>query len=350
MTPMPIVVAEVSANHAGSLKTALELVRAVASAGVGYVKFQTYTPDTMTLDCAPREFTIDPKHELWGGRSLYSLYSEAQTPWSWFEELFKVSRELGIVPFSTPFDVTAVEFLETLNPELYKIASLEVGDLRLIRRVAETGKPMVISTGAASLSEIDDAVAAADQAGCPEITLLLCTSSYPTRPTDVHLARMGFLQERYGVPVGLSDHTTGTAASVAATALGAVMIERHVTLKRDGSGPDSAFSLEPDELSQLVEDVRTAWEAIGDKSWVELPCEAESRRLKRSLFVTRDCSAGEVLDSGNIQSIRPAGGLPPHWYDHLLGRKFGKPVKRGTPLTLDLLDNTDHLSQEGSAS
>lgn len=343
MAAMPTVVAELSANHSGSLDTALDLLKAVSSAGVKYVKFQTYTPDTMTLDSEGDQFRVRSRHDLWGGRTLYSLYSEAHTPWAWFEELFACSRDLGMVPFSTPFDVTAVDFLEALDPELYKIASLEVGDLRLIRRVAETGKPMIISTGAASLSEVDNAVATANQAGCSDITLLLCTSSYPTRPKDIHLARMGLLRERYGLPVGLSDHTSGIGASVAAAALGAVMIERHVTLSHESASLDAAFSLDPEELARLISEVRAGAEAVGEGEWKHLACEEESRRLKRSLYVTQDCMVGEVLNSENMKSIRPAGGLPAHWYDRLLGRRLAKSVKRGTPLTLDLLDPSDPL-------
>jgi pseudaminic acid synthase len=268
---------------------------------------------------------------------LYSLYEEAHTPWEWHEELFSFSRSLGLVPFSTPFDATAVDFLETLDPELYKIASMEIGDTPLIRRVAETGRPMIMSTGTATLPEVDDAVAAAKDAGCTDLTLLLCTSSYPTPPRDVHLSRMNLLRERYNVPVGLSDHTLGIGVSVAAAALGATVIERHVTMRRSDGGPDAAFSLEPGELASLVEAANAAAQAIGSQDWGVIDSEDESRRLKRSLYVVRDCQTGEILSEENVRSIRPAGGLEPKYLDSVLGRRLVEPVLRGTPLTWDLI-------------
>jgi pseudaminic acid synthase len=334
----PIIVAEVSANHLGSLERALAIVRAVAESGSTHVKFQTYTADTMTLDVDGPAFRIEEGHELWGGRSLYALYEEAHTPWEWHAELFDESRRLGLVPFSSPFDTTAVDFLETLSPELYKVASMEIGDVPLIRRIAQTGRPMVMSTGTATLPEIDEAVEAARDAGCRDITLLLCTSSYPARATDAHLARMALLRDRYGVPVGLSDHTMGTAVSVAATALGAVLIERHVTLRRADGGPDGAFSMEPEELSRLVDETRAASEALGDVKWRAIDAEDTSRSLKRSLYVSEDCRAGDVLTPVNLRSIRPAGGLAPKYYEEVLGRRLTTDVKRGTPLAWEMLD------------
>lgn len=336
--PAPVIVAEVSANHLGSLDRALAIIRAVAASGASHVKFQTYTADTMTLDVEGPPFRIGDDHELWGGRSLYSLYREAHTPWEWHAELFNESRRLGLVPFSSPFDSTSVDFLESLSPELYKVASMEIGDVPLIRRIARTGRPMVMSTGTAALDEIDDAVSAARDAGCSEITLLLCTSSYPARPADAHLARMALLRERFGLPVGLSDHTIGTAVSVAATALGAVLIERHVTLRRADGGPDSAFSLEPEELSRLVEEARAAHEAVGDVEWHRIDAEGASRDLKRSLYISEDSAAGDVLSPENIRSIRPAGGLPPKHYDEVLGRRLRTAAMRGTPLTWDMIE------------
>jgi N-acetylneuraminate synthase len=337
----PTIVAEVSANHLGSLERAHSIIRAVASSGATHIKFQTYTADTMTLNVYGPAFRIGDDHELWGGRSLYSLYQEAHTPWEWHAELFAESRRLGLVPFSSPFDTTAVEFLESLSPELYKVASMEIGDVPLIRRIAQTGRPMVMSTGTATLDEIDDAVTGARAAGCSDITLLLCTSSYPARPADAHLERMALLRERYGLPVGLSDHTLGTAVSVAATALGAVLIERHVTLRRADGGPDGAFSLEPEELSRLVEETRAAYEAVGDLEWHRIDAEGTSRDLKRSLYISEDSAAGDLLSPANIRSIRPAGGLPPKHYDEVLGRRLRIAARRGTPLTWDMIEGAD---------
>jgi pseudaminic acid synthase len=338
MVPSPIIVAEVSANHLGSLDNARALVRAIAETGTTHVKFQTYTADTMTIDHDGPAFRISDDHELWGGRNLYSLYQEAHTPWEWHEELFSLSRNLGLVPFSTPFDATAVDFLEPLTPALYKIASMEIGDIPLIRRVAETGRPIIMSTGTAQLSEVDDAVVAARDAGCIDLTLLLCTSSYPASPSDAHLSRMSLLRERYGVPVGLSDHTLGIGVSVAAASLGATVIERHVTMNRSAGGPDAAFSLEPEELANLVRAATEASHAIGSKDWGIIDSEDESRRLKRSLYVIRDCEAGEVLSEKSVRSIRPAGGLEPKYLDEVQTRRFGRAVAKGTPLSWDLLE------------
>jgi len=333
-----MIVAEVSANHLGSLANAKALVEAIASSGATHVKFQTYTADTMTIDHDDPFFRISNDHELWGGRNLYSLYQEAHTPWEWHEELFSLSRSLGLEPFSTPFDSTAVDFLETLNPELYKVASMEIGDVPLIRHIAQTGRPIIMSTGAATLFEVDSAVAAAREAGCTDLTLLLCTSSYPTAPSDVHLSRMNLLRERYGAPVGLSDHTLGIGVSVAAASLGASVIERHVTMKRSDGGPDAAFSLEPDELADLVAAGTAAAQAIGLPDWHVIDSEDESRRLKRSLYVVRDCEEGEVLNEDNVRSIRPAGGLEPKHLDAVLGRRFVGAVGRGTPLSWNLIE------------
>jgi len=333
-----VVVAEVSANHLGSLGRALALIYAVAESGATHIKFQTYTADTMTIDFDGPGFLIDADHELWGGRSLYSLYQEAHTPWEWHAELFAESRRLGLVPFSSPFDTSAVDFLERLDPELYKVASMEIGDLPLIRRIARTGRPMVISTGAATLNEVDDAVSAAQEGGCDDITLLLCTSSYPAKAVDVHLARMSSLRERYGLPVGLSDHTTGNVVSIVATALGAVMLERHVTISRAEGGPDSAFSLEPEELRRLVVDVAESHAAVGTSDWLEIDSEGTARQLKRSLYITADCAAGEILNSSNVRSIRPSGGLSPKYYDQIQGRRLKAATPQGTPLALEMLE------------
>ena len=332
------IVAEISGNHRGSMAIAVALIKAVAESGASHVKFQTYTADTMTIDHDGPGFRVGQDHELWGDRNLYSLYEEAHTPWEWHEELFAESRRLGLVPFSSPFDRTAVDFLETLEPALYKVASMEIGDLPLISYIADTGRPMVISTGTATLEEVDDAVAAAQENGCLDITLLVCTSSYPALPSDAHLARMDLLRKRYGLPIGISDHTLGTTVSVAATALGAVMIERHVTLKRADGGPDGAFSLEPSELAQLVRETQAAHDAVGETEWLVIESEETSRGLKRSLYVTSDCEAGDILTEANVRSIRPNGGLAPKYYDQVLGRRLRSSAKRGTPLTFPMLE------------
>ena len=350
MTLSPTVVAEVSANHLGSLANAKALVKAIAESGATHVKFQTYTADTMTIDHDGPAFCISDGHALWGGRSLYSLYEEAHTPWEWHEDLFSLSRSLGLVPFSTPFDATAVDFLETLDPALYKIASMEIGDTPLIRRVAQTGRPIIMSTGTATLSEVDDAVAAAMGAGCTDLTLLLCTSSYPAAPRDVHLSRMSLLRERYGVPVGLSDHTLGIGVSITAVALGATVIERHVTMSRSAGGADAAFSLEPDELASLVTAVSAATEAIGSPEWGIIGSEDESRRLKRSLYVIRDCEAGEVLSEESVRSIRPAGGLEPRHLHLVVGKRLVGAVKRGTPLSWDLIEGGERGSRQTTST
>lgn len=335
----PIVVAEVSANHLGSLDRAMAIVHAVATSGATHIKFQTYTADTMTIDVDSPSFRIGADHVLWGGRSLHSLYEEAHTPWEWHGALFAESRRLGLVPFSSPFDSSAVDFLETLRPDLYKVASMEIGDLPLIRHIAGTGRSIVISTGTATLAEVDDAVATARNAGCTDVTLLVCTSSYPATPSDAHLGRIAFLRDRYDTPVGLSDHTLGTAVSVAAAALGAVMIERHVTLRRVDGGPDAAFSMEPQELAQLVKDTQDAHAAIGNSDWPALHSEEASRALKRSLWVTLDCKVGDVLTPSNVRSIRPNGGLSPKYYDVVLGRRLRQAARRGTPLSWDMIDD-----------
>lgn len=340
----PTLVAEVSGNHGGSLSKAIALIEAVADTGASHIKFQTYTPDTMTIDHRGPRFSLSDDHSLWGGRNLYSLYEEAHTPWEWHAELFAVSRERGLIPFSTPFDSTAVDFLESMEPELYKVASLEIGDIPLIRRIAETGRPMIISTGTATLAEIDDAVEIANRYGSGEITLLLCTSSYPALPGDAHLARMAVLSERYHLPIGLSDHTLGIGVSLAAVALGAAVIERHVTMRRSEGGPDAAFSLEPSELALLVAETSTVSSAIGSPDWNTLDAENESRRFKRSLYVVRDCQGGERITLENVRSIRPAGGLAPKHLEAVLGRRLVGAVSRGTPLSWDLVEGGEHGS------
>ena len=332
----PQFIAEISANHLGSLDRAKDLVRAAAKAGVTYVKFQTYTADTMTLN--HKDFAVSDDHELWGGRTLYSLYEEAHTPWEWHAELFELARSLGITPFSSPFDTTAVDFLEELNVELYKIASLETGDFRLIRRVAETGKPIIISTGATEYEEIRELVKVVRETGNSNLTLLVCTSSYPSRPVNAHLRRIKTLKEDFGLQVGLSDHTLGLGVSLAAIALGASVIEKHLTLRRSDGGADGAFSMEPEEFGELVREGKSAYESLGDEKWQMQDSEQESRRLKRSLFIIKDVKAGEEISHENVRAIRPNGGFPPKYLDELIGKKFTADLLTGMPMSFDFVD------------
>jgi len=333
----PLVVAEVSGNHNGSLERAHAIVDMVADAGAPAIKFQTYTADTITIDHDGPGFVIGADHELWGGRRLYELYVEAHTPWEWHEELFAHARERGLVPFSSPFDVTAIELLESLDAELYKIASLEIGDLPLLREVARTGKPVVLSNGAATLADIALAIETIRAVGENPITLLACTSSYPASPSESNLRSIPTLRDAFGVDVGLSDHTPGIGVAVASVAFGATLIEKHVTLSRADGGVDSDFSLEGDELAALCRESAIAWEALGSAVPQITDGERQSLRLRRSLYVVRDVRAGEIVDESTVRSIRPAGGLPPAELDAVLGRSFTRDVARGTPLSWDLL-------------
>jgi pseudaminic acid synthase len=336
-TPGVKFIAEVSANHLGSLERARELVIQAAQAGATAVKFQTYTADTMTLDLP--HFSVTKGHELWGGRTLYSLYEEAHTPWEWHEELFALSRELGVLPFSSPFDLTAVKFLESLNAPMYKIASLETGDHALIRAVAETGKPVIISTGATELEEIEELVEVVKQTGNQKLTLLLCTSSYPAVPAESHLSRISLLREKFNCEIGLSDHTLGIGVSIAAIALGATTIEKHITLKRSDGGADSAFSMEPNEFAQLVVEGTNALLSLGESDWRIQDSEMESRRLRRSLYITQDVKAGDIVSEQNVRAIRPGDGAKPKFLAQVLGKKFNADLKIGTPLSLDYISN-----------
>ncbi len=329
----PLFIAEISGNHNGSLDRARELVQAAAESGADAVKFQTYTADTMTLDL--KEFSVSNDHELWGGRTLYSLYEEAHTPWEWHQELFSLCRELDVIPFSSPFDLTAVNFLESLDASMYKIASLETSDLRLIRAAADTGKPLIISTGATEWQEIQELVSTVKSTGNKQLTLLICTSSYPSQPQDAHLRRMQTLKDEFGVNVGLSDHTLGLGVSIAAITLGASVIEKHFTLSRSDGGADAAFSMEPREFSELVKEGKNAFHALGDSAWSMQDSEKESRRLRRSLFVTEDIKAGETVNFSNVRAIRPGHGLDAKFYDEIQGLKFKLDLKIGTPLSLD---------------
>ncbi len=333
----PYVIAEMSGNHNGSLDRAHEIIDAVASAGAQAVKFQTYTADTMTIRSDAPQFTIRSGHELWGGRSLYDLYDEAHTPWEWHAELFDHARRVGVTPFSSPFDATAVEFLESLDAPAYKIASAEIIDLPLIRLVASTGKPVIISTGMATLGEIDAAVTAATGAGCGQLVLLACTAAYPAAPEGARLLSIPLLRKAFGMPVGLSDHTTGIGVAVAGVAVGAVAVEKHVTVRRADGGVDSAFSLEPDELAALVRETEAARLAVSPARFGPTEDERDTLALRRSLYVVADVAAGDVVSPANVRAIRPAGGLPPDAIDRVIGRRFATAVTAGTPVTWDLL-------------
>ncbi|WP_217184524.1 pseudaminic acid synthase [Streptomyces sp. AC495_CC817] len=333
----PMIIAEISGNHNGSLERALDIVRAAAEAGAHAVKIQTYTADTITLDVDSPAFRVSDGHALWGARTLHSLYEEAHTPWEWHAPIFDLAKELGMLAFSTPFDETAVDFLESLDVPLYKIASLEIVDLPLIEQVAATGKPVILSVGTASIAEVADAVEAARRGGCEDLTLLACTSSYPAEPDDANLRRIPVMAEMFGVKVGLSDHTLGVGVSIAATALGASVIEKHVTLRRSDGGVDAAFSLEPEELRTLVDGCDAAARALGSASVWTTGAESESLRLRPSLYVSADVSAGDPVTADNVRSVRPSGGLAPAELPRVIGRTFASDAAIGTPVSWDLL-------------
>jgi pseudaminic acid synthase len=333
----PFIIAEMSGNHNQSLKKALQIMDAVAQTGAHAIKLQTYTADTITLDIKEGDFFIEDEDNLWRGRSLYDLYKEAYTPWEWHEAIFKRCRELGMIAFSTPFDETAVDFLETLDVPCYKIASFENTDLPLIRRVAATGKPMIISTGMASVAEIDETVRVAREAGCEDLILLKCTSSYPASPEESNLLTIPHMRKLFDCPVGLSDHTMGIGAAVASVALGACLIEKHFTLSRADGGVDAAFSMEPEEMRQLVIETERAWQALGRISYSPGEQESKSLKFRRSLYIAKDMVAGEVLTPENLRIVRPGYGLEPKYYDVLLGKKINRAVKKGTPLSWDLI-------------
>jgi pseudaminic acid synthase len=333
----PLIIAEMSGNHNHSLDRALALVDAAADAGAHALKLQTYTADTITIDAHQSEFTIGDRNSLWAGKNLYKLYQEANTPWDWHKPIFDRAKARGMLAFSTPFDETAVDFLESLGVPAYKIASFENVHLPLIRKVAATGKPMIISTGMASIAELDEAVKAARGGGCKDLVLLKCTSTYPATPENTNLATIPHMRQLFGCEVGLSDHTMGVGASVAAVALGATVIEKHFTLRRADGGVDSAFSLEPEELKALVVETGRAWAAMGKVTYGPTEAEMKSLVYRRSLYVVQDMKSGDVLTPANLRAIRPGLGLPPKELDTVLGKQVRKDVQRGTPLSWDLL-------------
>lgn len=329
----PFVIAEMSGNHNQSLERALKIVEAAAKTGAHALKIQTYTPNTMTLDLDEREFHISDPSSLWTGTSLYKLYGEAYTPWEWHKPIFDRARELGIIPFSTPFDDAAVDFLENLEVPCYKIASFENTDLPLIRRVASTGKPLIISTGMATVAELDETVRAAREAGCKDLILLKCTSTYPATAENTNILTIPHLRELFDCEVGLSDHTMGVGVSVACVALGASVIEKHFTLNRADGGVDSSFSMEPTEMAQLVVEAERAWQALGRVCYGPTEAEKKSLQFRRSLYVVQELKAGDVLTPENVRAIRPGLGLPTKHLEQILGMKVKQDIGRGTALS-----------------
>lgn len=337
----PYLIAEMSGNHNQSLDRALDIVDAAAASGADAIKLQTYTAETMTLDLRTPGFVIEDPKSLWNGRNLYDLYDEAHTPWDWHAPIMQRAQSLGMDCFSSPFDSTAVDFLETLNVPAYKIASFELVDIPLIERVAATGKPMIMSTGMATVAEIGEAVAAARRAGAKDIILLKCTSTYPAEPVNTNLATIPAMREAFSCEVGLSDHSMGTGVAVASVALGAPLIEKHFTLARADGGVDSDFSLEPSEFRALREECDRAWQAMGVVAFGGTKAEDGSRMFRRSLYIVRDMQPGEVLSPENLRAIRPGFGLPPKFFDTLIGRPIARPAARGTPADWSLFTPTD---------
>lgn len=333
----PFVIAELSGNHNGSLDRAIRLVEAAAATGVQCLKLQTYRADTLTLDVMEGEFVISDPKSLWKGRTLHSLYDEAHTPWEWHEPIMKRAAELGMVCFSSPFDETAVDFLETLEVPAYKIGSFECTHLPLLKKVAATGKPVILSTGMATVAEIDEAVRTLRAGGCSELALLKCTSTYPSTPENSNLATLPHLREMFGCEVGISDHTLGIGVSVAAVALGAVIIEKHFTLARAEGGVDSAFSMEPEEMKALVVESERAWQAMGRIHYGPTAAEKVAVTRRRSIYLSRDAGAGEVLGEANLRVVRPGHGLEPKHLPLVMGRRLRRAVTKGTPLSWDLL-------------
>ncbi len=331
----PYIIAEMSANHNGQLDTAYQLIERAQKAGASAVKLQTYTADTLTLNSTKPDFQINDG--LWAGRTLHDLYEWAHTPWDWHKPLFEHGRKLGITLFSSPFDTTAVDFLEDLNAPAYKIASFEAVDLALIRYVAQTGKPMIISTGMADATEIAEAIDTARQAGCEQLVVLHCVSGYPAPAGDYNLRTLPDMAERFGVMTGLSDHTLDNATAIASVALGACLIEKHFTLDRQGGGPDDSFSLEPEELEQLCRDTRIAWEALGQVNYGRPSSELGNVKFRRSLYFVQDLAAGDLITAESVRSVRPGYGLAPKHLDEVIGKRVNTAVERHTAVSWDLL-------------
>lgn len=351
VTHAPFVIAEMSGNHNQSMDRALAIVDAAADAGAHAIKLQTYTADTMTLDVDRGDFRIQEEGSLWKGRTLHDLYDEAHTPWEWHEPIFRRAQERGLIAFSSPFDETAVDFLESLGVPAYKIASFEMTHLPLVRKVASTGKPMIISTGMATLGEIEETVSAARDAGAEQLVLLKCTSTYPATPENTNLCTLPHLRDAMRVQVGLSDHTMGVGASVAAVALGATVIEKHFTLDRNDGGVDSTFSLEPEELRQLVVETERAWRAMGSIAYGPTGDQASSLKYRRSIYVARDVRAGETILADDLAVIRPGLGLAPKHIDQLIGKKAIRDLSRGEPSSWGMFATEEvcHVQQGNAA-
>lgn len=334
----PFIIAEMSGNHNQSLERALQIVKAAAEAGVDALKIQTYTADTMTLnETKMDDFVIRDQESLWKNKSLYQLYQEAYTPWEWHEAIFDKCRELGIIGFSSPFDETAVDFLESLQVPMYKIASFECTDLPLIKKVAQTKKPMIISTGMCSAAEIEETVKTAREAGCTEMVLLKCTSTYPATPENSNVRTIPHMEDLFQCQIGLSDHTLGSGVALASIALGATVIEKHLTLSRAEGGVDSQFSLEPDEWKVLVAEAKRAWQGLGHIHYGTTKAETPSKKYRRSLYIVDNMKKGEKITKENMRVIRPGYGLPPKYYDILLGKTVKKNIPKGTPVDWDLI-------------
>ncbi|MCY7899884.1 pseudaminic acid synthase [Bacillus inaquosorum] len=331
----PFIIAEMSGNHNQSLERAFNIIEEAAKAGAHALKIQTYTADTMTLNMNSKDFKIEDENSLWSGRTLYTLYQQAYTPWEWHKPIFDKCRELGMIPLSTPFDESSVDFLEDLGVPIYKIASFENTDIPLIKKVAATGKPIIISTGMATVAEIDESIRAAKEAGCKELILLKCTSTYPASPENTNISTIPHMKELFNCQVGLSDHTMGTGVAVASVALGATVIEKHFTLSRADGGVDSAFSLEPSELKELVVETGRAWQALGQITYGPTDEEKASLKFRRSIYVKKDIKAGEIFTKDNIKVVRPGYGLEPKFYDVIIGRTAKKHIAAGTPLKWD---------------
>ena len=339
----PYIIAEMSANHDGKLENALRIIEEAKRAGADAVKLQTYRADTITLDGDGPEFFID--EGKWAGQTLYALYEDAHTPWEWHKPLFEHAKKVGITIFSSPFDPTAIDLLEDLNAPAYKIASFEAVDLPLIRYAAATKKPLIISTGMADTEEIAEAVDAARQAGCEELALLRCVSGYPAPPEDYNLRTIPDMLARFGVPVGLSDHTLSNATALAAVALGACIIEKHFTLDRDAGGPDDSFSMLPDELAALCRDARNAWNALGVVDYGRKSSERANAKFRRSLYFVRAMAKGERLGPADIRSVRPGYGLPPKHYESLMGRRLLRDVAKNTPVRFEDVESSGLIKE-----
>jgi pseudaminic acid synthase len=333
----PFIIAEMSGNHNQSLERALAIVDAAARTGVDAIKIQTYTADTMTLDIDEGDFHIKDPNNLWKGSSLYNLYQQAYTPWEWHAPIFERCAEHGMLAFSTPFDESAVDFLEELNVPCYKVASFENTDLPLVRKIASTGKPMIISTGMTTAAELDETVRAAREAGARDLILLKCTSTYPATPLNTNLVTIPHMKQLFNCQIGISDHTMGIGVSVGSVALGSTVIEKHFTLSRADGGVDSTFSMEPHEMEALVVEANRVWQSLGRVSYGPTDAERSSLKYRRSLYIVEDLKAGDTLDKSNVRAIRPGAGMAPKYLDEVLGKRVQRDIARGTPLTFDVL-------------